>query len=61
MVTLNPGLIIFLFIRTVGTKMAILLVYVDDLLIIRNDIVLFNELKDELHQCFQMKDLDGLK
>lgn len=38
-----------------------MLVYVDDLLIIGNDLVVVKKFKDYLNTCFHMKDLGLLK
>ncbi|KAA3468768.1 retrovirus-related Pol polyprotein from transposon TNT 1-94 [Gossypium australe] len=50
-----------LFSKRQGGNIVILLVYVDDLLIIRSDIGMINELKKVMHQNFKMKDLGALK
>lgn len=41
--------------------MVIILVYVDDLLITRNDMDMINDLKGVLNQNFKMKDLGDLR
>lgn len=50
-----------LFIRKEGTDMAVILVYVDDLLITGNSSKMIQEAKDTLHQNFKMKDLGSLR
>ncbi|XP_055831018.1 uncharacterized mitochondrial protein AtMg00810-like [Solanum dulcamara] len=50
-----------LFIKKDGEAIAVILIYVDDLLIIGNSDKLIQELKDSLHSKFKMKDLDDLK
>ncbi|KAL9241264.1 hypothetical protein vseg_015395 [Gypsophila vaccaria] len=50
-----------LFTFTKGLVQLNVLVYVDDLLISGNDIVVMSAFKDYLHSCFHMKDLGVLK
>ncbi|KAE8663112.1 putative Quercetin 3-O-methyltransferase 1 [Hibiscus syriacus] len=49
------------FTKQQGSKIVVMLVYVDDLLIIGNDGVMIGELKQLLHQHFKMKDLGEMK
>ncbi|CAL2268648.1 unnamed protein product [Prunus armeniaca] len=44
-----------------GKSFTALLIYVDDILITRNDIDAINSLKSFLHTCFHIKDLGDLK
>ncbi|KAJ6951081.1 hypothetical protein NC653_040442 [Populus alba x Populus x berolinensis] len=50
-----------LFIKKDGTSLIILLIYVDDILIIRNNIESIKALKQFLHTRFHIKDLGDLK
>ncbi|XP_016677335.2 uncharacterized protein [Gossypium hirsutum] len=50
-----------LFVKKKEGKMVIILVYVDDLLIIGNDMDMINDLKGVLNQNFKMKDLGDLR
>ncbi|KAE8725286.1 hypothetical protein F3Y22_tig00009003pilonHSYRG00075 [Hibiscus syriacus] len=50
-----------LFTKRKGTKIVIMLIYVDDLLITGNDAAMIEELKKILHASFRMKDLGELK
>jgi hypothetical protein len=36
---------------------ALLLLYVDDILLVKNDILMMQETKESLERCFQMKEL----
>ena len=40
-----------------GNSVAFLLLYVDDILLVGNDVPMLQETKDSLERCFQMKDL----
>lgn len=44
-----------------GHEIAVILIYVDDLLLTGNSLQLIQELKDSLHNKFKMKDLGDLK
>ncbi|KAK9913516.1 hypothetical protein M0R45_037329 [Rubus argutus] len=50
-----------LFVRKNGTSLTILLIYVDDILIIGNNMESINALKQFLHTRFRIKDLGDLK
>ncbi|XP_038998774.1 uncharacterized mitochondrial protein AtMg00810-like [Hibiscus syriacus] len=50
-----------LFTKRKGTKIVIMLIYVDDLMITGNDAAMIEELKKILHASFRMKDLGELK
>lgn len=50
-----------LFTKFHGSSTTIILAYVDDLLITRNDLTFVQHLKDELHKTFKIKDFGELK
>ncbi|XP_055809536.1 uncharacterized protein LOC129879842 [Solanum dulcamara] len=50
-----------LFIKRKHGKIVVILVYVDDMLIVGNDLVLIEQTKKELHAKFKIKDLGTLK
>jgi len=50
-----------LFLKRNGGKTAALIIYVDDMIVIKNDEEGISELQRYLASEFEMKDLDGLK
>ncbi|KAE8690040.1 hypothetical protein F3Y22_tig00110929pilonHSYRG00026 [Hibiscus syriacus] len=50
-----------MFTKKKGDRLVVILIYIDDLLLTGNDLVLINELKDMLNCSFKMKDLGELK
>lgn len=50
-----------LFTKKHDSKVVVILVYVDDMLITSNDLTLIEETKKQLHQTFKLKDLGELK
>lgn len=50
-----------LFIKKVVNHIVVILVYVNDMLIAGNNLILIEQTKQDLHTAFKMKDLGNLK
>ncbi|GAA0164681.1 hypothetical protein LIER_43689 [Lithospermum erythrorhizon] len=51
----------FLFIKAIGGKFTVLLVYVDDILVAENELSKLEAIKQHLHKGFTIKDLGKIK